>query len=153
MGMNTDVLGAPSTQTFQATGSLKAKNAIRAAQKHSTGNPTKSAAVGIRVLIGGVPAFITFPRPQPPPSPRPRPRPGPVNPGPPPGNPTPPPTPRRPASGPSVTAGGSKLGGEPGFVTFPRPQPPPSPRPRPRPGPVNPGPPPGNPTPPPTPRR
>lgn len=146
MGMHSNTFGAPSTQTFQGVASLKTKNSIRAAQKPTTGPPANAESVGIRVLLGGKPAFITFPRPQPPPSPGPRPRPGPGGPRPPPGNPTPPPTPRRPAGVPAVM-----LGGGPELVTLPHPQPLPSPRPRPRPGPVRP--PPGNPTPPPTPRR
>ncbi|KAG8167367.1 hypothetical protein KVR01_003056 [Diaporthe batatas] len=149
MGMHSNTFRAPSTQTFPAVNGLEAKNSAHAAQRPSVAKSINSDALGIRVLIGGRPAIIKFPRPQPPPSPRPRPRPGPVRP--PPGVPTPPPTPRRPAQGASTTENGGKLGGEPGFVTFPRPQPPPSPRPRPRPGPVRP--PPGNPTPPPTPRR
>ncbi|KAI3391852.1 hypothetical protein diail_6682 [Diaporthe ilicicola] len=153
MGMHSNAFGALSTHTSQATGSLQAKTSMRAAQKPSTERQATPGAVEIRVIVGGKPAIITFPRPQPPPSPRPRPRPGPVAPGPPPGVPTPPPTPRRPANGAVMSAGAGKLGGVPGFITLPRPQPPPSPRPRPRPGPVAPGPPPGNPTPPPTPRR
>lgn len=151
--MHSNAFGAPSTPTFQGIESIKAKNLICAAREQPTERSIMPEAVGIRVLMGGKPAIITFPRPQPPPSPRPRPRPGPVAPGPPPGVPTPPPTPRRPANGTSVSAGEGNLGGVPGLITFPRPQPPPSPRPRPRPGPVAPGPPPGNPTPPPTPRR
>ncbi|KAJ0122986.1 hypothetical protein J7T55_011447 [Diaporthe amygdali] len=153
MGMHSNAFGALSTQTSHSIKGIEAKSSIRAARQPSTENPAIPGAVEIRVLVGGKPAIITFPRPQPPPSPRPRPRPGPVAPGPPPGVPTPPPTPRRPANGISLSKEEGDLGSRPGFITFPRPQPPPSPRPRPRPGPVAPGPPPGVPTPPPTPRR